>query len=130
MSTEFEVNGKKYRAGKLDAMTQWHVFRRLGPILPAVQSIQSVLPDLLAGGEQAEAAMAALTPMTEAIASMSDADSEYILGACLGVVQREQSGGGWASVWSTQAKRPMFDDIGMLQMLQISFQVLSVLRPF
>ena len=130
MSTEFEVGGGKYRAGRLSAMTQFHVFRRLGPVIPALKGLGPALPVLMGEGGDLDAAAEALMPVADAIASMSDEDTEYVLGACLSVVQREQ-GGAWASVWSASAKRPMFDDINMMDMLQIAARVMmGSLGPF
>ena len=130
MSEPFEVAGFTYRAGKLDAIKQLHVVRRLSPLIGALQGLDlnaamamAVTPEEKA--VQAEATLALLGPITEAVAAMSDADTEYVLGACLGVVQREQEAGlGWASVWSVQAKKPMYDDIGLVQMMTIVAKVL------
>lgn len=117
---EFSIKGIKYRSGTMDAMTQFHVVRRLGPILG---SFRNMLDSKLDDG---------LSIIAEAISKMSDVDTEYVINSCMAVVQREQAGGtGWANVWSTQAKRPMFDDIDMATMLQIVFAVIGdAIVPF
>ncbi|NTG00110.1 hypothetical protein G6L30_08250 [Agrobacterium rhizogenes] len=117
---EFEINGVKYRSGTMDAMTQFHVVRRLGPIFDD-------LKDLL--DHKVEKGFAIVA---QAISKISDTDAEYVISSCMAVVQREQSGGtGWANVWSVQAKRPMFDDIDMPSMLRIVFAVIGgAIVPF
>lgn len=112
MSAEFEIAGQTYRAGKLDAFRQFHVFRRLTPVLGSMGGLNRA----------AENPMEALAPVAQAIAGLSDADCEYVLGTCLGVVQRRQ-GTTWANVWNASAKRPMFDDIDLPAMLQIAVRV-------
>ncbi|GAC1042256.1 phage tail assembly chaperone [Rhizobium sp. No.120] len=117
---EFPIKGFKYRSGTMDAMTQFHVVRRLGPVLG---SLRGMLDNKLEDG---------LALIADAISKMSDADTEYVINACMAVVQREQAGGtGWAPIWSTQAKRPMFDDIDMAVMIQIVIAVIgAAIVPF
>lgn len=107
MSTEFEVGGQKYRFDGLSAMEQFHVLRKFGPAMRQAQ---------------AQGASAIL----DVFAHMSDQDSEYVIGACLGAVRRAQPGGGWAAVWSSQAKRPMFDDLNAANLIAISAQVMEL----
>ncbi len=118
---EFEVAGHTYRAGRMDAMTAFHVMRRLTPVLASFREMG-----------QANDMFAALEPVARAVAGMSDADSELVLGACLSVCERRQDGGrGWARIWSVEAKRPMFDDIDIAAMLQVAFHVIQgALGPF
>ncbi|NTG86206.1 hypothetical protein G6L15_08610 [Agrobacterium rhizogenes] len=117
---EFEINGIKYRSGTMDAMTQFHVVRRLGPIFDDLKGLLDHKVD--------EGFMI----VAQAISKISDADVEYVIAACMAVVQREQAGGtGWANAWSIQAKRPMFDDIDMTVMLRIVFAVIEgAIVPF
>lgn len=117
---EFEIKGVKYRSGVMDLTIQFHVVRRLGPLL---DSFRDMLDSKFDDG---------ILAIASSLAKMSDADTEYVINACMSVVQREQSGGtGWAKVWSTQAKRAMFDDIDMPAMLQIIFAVLGgAIVPF
>ena len=117
---EFEIKSAKYRTGTMDAMTQFHVVRRLGPVLG---SFRNMLDSKFEDG---------ISLVAEAISKMSDTDTEYVISSCMVIVQREQSGGtGWAKVWSAEAKRPMFDDIDMATMLQIVFAVIGgAIVPF
>lgn len=107
---EFEIKGQQYRSGKLDAFKQFHVARRLAPLLGGIAQ---------GGGGDFSAF---LQPMAEAIAHMPDADCDYILNTCLAVVQRQQ-GNAWASIM--KGKEFMFDDIDMGSMIQITVQVIQ-----
>lgn len=111
---EFVIEGETYRAGKIPAMTQFHIARRLAPVL-------SRLPGL--PGAEGGVSATALPALAEAIAGLSDDDCEYVIGNCMGVVQR-QSKGVWTPAWNATAKRAMYDDITMPVMLQIAMRVL------
>lgn len=110
---EFEINGQQYRSGKLNARQQFHVARRLAPVLGG----------LAAASQGASTDFAHfLQPIADAIAGMSDADCDYILDTCLGVVQRQQ-GSAWALILVNKAQ--MFDDIDLGVMLQIASKVIT-----
>lgn len=112
---EFPIGGNTYRAGKLDAFKQFHISRRLAPVLGGLAATAE-------GGQAGFAAF--LVPITEAVAQMSDADCDYILQACLGVVQRQQ-GTAWAPVFNAGNKALMFDDIDLGAMMQIAVKVIE-----
>jgi hypothetical protein len=124
MSEPFEVGGFTYRAGKLDARTQFHVVRRLAPVLGSFRDILAVVRP--AEGQERVDPIEAIEPLADAVSKMPDDHVDYVLDACLSVCQREQPGGaGWSPVWNVQAKRPQFEDIDMLAMLQIVANVLA-----
>lgn len=111
---EFEVKGHRYRAAPLGAVTAFHAIRRLSPLLAAAGgSLESMRADPLA----------ALLPIAQGLASLPDADADYVLSACLGAVQRNQGGNVWAPVKGGGGL--MFDDIDMGSMLQIVGKVLA-----
>jgi hypothetical protein len=110
---EFEINGQQYRSGKLNARQQFHVARRLAPVLGGLAEASQ--------GSSTDFAHF-LQPIADAIAGMSDQDCDYILDTCLAVVQRQQ-GSAWANVFVNKAQ--MFDDIDMGVMLQIASKVIS-----
>lgn len=123
MASEFKIGEYNYRNDNMDAMTQFHVVRRIAPIFEKFR-------EAILSSKEVDADM--LGPIAEALAEMSDENSEYIISRCLAVVQREQrGGGGWAKIWNLQANRPMFDDIDMATMLQVTFRVImDSLGPF
>ena len=118
--TDFEVGGINYRAGTMNAIKQLQVVRRLAPLLAALNSADLAgLAGQASDGSGAGLA-AAIGPLTEAFAAMSDENTEYVLSACLSICQREIPGGlGWTPIWSVQGKTLMFDDINLMVLVQI-----------
>lgn len=127
---DFEINGKQYRSGKLDAFKQFHVARRLAPLLSGVSSaVKTEGATPAAEGETTAPAPKRdfadfLEPMADAIAHMPDADCDYILFTCLGAVQR-QEGTSWAKLVAPGNRSLMFDDIDMGVMINITLKVIQ-----
>jgi hypothetical protein len=112
---EFELAGQSYRAGKIDARAQFHIVRRLAPVL-------GELAPAAAGGKMG--GLDAIPPLANAIAKLSDADADYCLFGLLAVVTRKQpQGTGWGPV--TAGNALMYDDIDMVGMLQLAWKALE-----
>jgi hypothetical protein len=127
---EFELSGNTYRAGKMDAFKQFHVSRKIAPIVPTLIPIFVRLSKDKKLTEDLGAFSELLGPFAEGLAGMSDADSEYIIATCLAVVSRE-SNGNWAAVWNKGANSCMFDDMDLGVMMQIVIKVVQdSLGPF
>ncbi|MBN4665437.1 hypothetical protein HUS73_05935 [Pandoraea nosoerga] len=148
MATEIEIRGVKYRIGKLSAMKQFHVSRKIAPLVPtllpimlelasskggAVQSTVAAAPD--GGGVDGDSAgilsrPQLLQPFADGLASLPDDQAEYVIGECLAVVQRFQ-GNAWFSIWAAAAKQPTYDDIDLAAMIELSVKVIAdSLGPF
>jgi hypothetical protein len=113
MSDIVEVGGHKYRIGRIDARKQFHVARRLAPLLAGMGGLAN----------KSAGFAAVLAPITEALSSMSDEDVDYVLDACLGVCQRLQQDGRPAPVMTRSGL--MFEDIDMGQMIQLAVKVIQ-----
>lgn len=109
-----EIGGQQYRIGRLDAKKQFHVARRLAPLLAG-----------LGGALQAESKefVQLVAPIADALSKMSDEDTDYVIDTCLAVVQRRQNNQ-WASVVVRNGGL-MFQDIDMAQMLQLTVAVIQ-----
>ncbi len=119
---EKEINGHRYRFGKLDVMKQFHVVRRL---TPAMASVGLSLAKLKSAAHAADL----LGPAFEVIAKMSDADSNYVLYTCLRAVHRQDgqaAGSGWVGIVPTSDDVLAYQDIDLPEMLQIVMWVLRV----
>lgn len=114
MSDLTEVGGQQYRIGRLDAKKQFHVARRLAPLLAG-------LGGALQGESKGFAELVA--PIAYALSKMSDEDTDYVIDTCLAVIQR-QSNNQWASVMVRNGGL-MFQDIDMAQMLQLTVAVIQ-----
>ena len=127
---EVELDGFKYRTGALNAFEQYHVFRKLAPLFSGMGESFTQLPAMPRGenGELSEQIppgfWQALAPVAEALSKMSMEDSEYVLGTCLKTCTRLNEMGQWARVAAPNGQ-PMFDDIGLMTMLNLCYEVVN-----
>lgn len=121
METTTTINGQEYRLGKLGALPQFHISRRLSPMLAATGT--SLVGLKLGMDTEVSEFARILEPVTEIIAKMPEDDVNYILFTCLNVVSRKQ-GEQWAPI--TRNGQLMFEDIDMPAMLQIVFGVIKI----
>jgi hypothetical protein len=131
--TEATVNGNTYRIGKMPVMQQFHVARRLAPVLSGViDALKAAgldpvkLATMPPGSKLGDVdPFAMVEPLGDVLAKVSDDDSEYIIGACLQCVSRAQPNGtGWAFVWVPRGGL-MFQDMELPEMLQLVWKVLE-----
>lgn len=109
-----EIGGQKYRIGRIDARKQFHVARRLAPILAS----------LGASSFKGDGFTKFLGPISEALSTMSDEDVDYVIDACLSACQRLQANGQGAPVIA-RGGGLMFEDIDMGQMIQLTVKVIQ-----
>lgn len=124
---ELTLGSAEYSTRKLSAIQQFHVARRLAPLLWAlgeglVQALSSGKSEISVDGVDANG-LFALKNVADMVAQMSDADSEYVLNTCLSVVRRKQSGG-WANIQASGGGL-MFDDIDLQTMMQLAVTVIK-----
>lgn len=127
---EFTVNGRQYRSGMMPARTQFHVMRRMAPILPTMQSAISASMRVKAAqdlgiaipADAQEAAMTAGLEFIAAIGALSDENADYILDQCLAVVQVNQTefSGKWSPL---RSKGGQMFDLDMMSELEIVKEV-------
>jgi hypothetical protein len=99
--TETTVKGAVYRVGRLSAMDQLQVARRLTPLLVGMLPAFPALMDARQGGESAlMGALAKLMPMADALAGLPDADAAYIVSTCLSVVKQSKDGKNWGALYT------------------------------
>jgi Phage tail assembly chaperone protein, TAC len=118
---EVEIGGNRYRTGKLDAFKQFHLFRKLMPVLSGMGETFSDMPE---GEVQVnEKFWSAMGPVATAVAEMSQQDSEFILKTCLQTVSL-WNGATWVRITAANGDL-MFEDIDMMGMLQLTFEVIK-----
>ena len=103
--SEIEVNGKEYRLAKLNAMTQFHVSRRIMPVLASMAGEGDVMTKIL-----------------HAVGELTDEDSEYVIGKCLTGCLRK-NGDTWAKVYN--AGNFMFEDIGLGEIIRLTMATIE-----
>lgn len=128
---EFEINGIKYRISKLDAFKQFHVTRKIAPIVPTLIPIFVRISANKNISDDIGALSELLGPFADGIANMSDEASEYVIATCLGACQRNTGANNWAAVWNKQAGQCMFDDMDLGAIMQVVLKVVQdSLGPF
>ena len=123
MSLEFEINGVEYRALKLDAKTQFHLSRKISPLIPKLLPIFVKVTKTegnLLDSNMTELAEV-LEPFANALADMSDEHASFIYDTCLSAVSKKQ-GKDFAKL--TREGQLMFQDIGLDSILPIVVKVL------
>ena len=144
MGREIQLGGNAYSIGRLSAKQQLHVSRRIAPVIPPMIKLAEKMKASgtdardASGAANAKMLMAgdlsdlggALQPFADALASLNDADADYVFDNCLSVVQRRQDSG-WARVVSLEQKTLMFQDMDLGVMLPLVVQVIVAnLGPF
>jgi len=130
---EFEFNGHDYRIGKLSAFQQFHVHRKIAPLIPALIPI---FMKLKAGGLKGDLVSLPelLQPFADGLSAMQDEAAEYVIGTCLSVLQRKnKEKGNWVSIWNPSGKVFMFAELNedMSSMIPLVVRVIKdSLGPF
>ena len=104
--SDIEVNGKEYRLAKLNAMTQFHVSRRIMPIIASMAGDGDVMSKILG-----------------AVGHLSDEDSEYVIGKCLTGCLRKRDDGGYAKIY--QNGNFLFEDIGLAEIIRLTMATIE-----
>lgn len=119
-STRIELNGQKYEIGRMPPLTQFHLSRRLAPIIASM----GISIHTLQTAAKADITdfVPVLGPVTDMLAKMPDDEANYIIFTCLGVVRRQQ-GEKFAPI--TTGTNMMFEDIDMVMMIRLVVEVVK-----
>ena len=115
---DIEVKGRWYRIGKLDARTQFHVLRRLAPVLGEILPLIRVAKD----EDVKEAVFDALEPLSTALAQMKDEDADYCLDHLLATVYKREGDSAYSPVIVNGSLA--YADMDMPMMLQLAWKAL------
>jgi hypothetical protein len=125
--SEVAIGDNVFRIGKLNAIQQLHVSRKIAPvlpkILPAMVASQALMASLSEVNPDLEGLASMLSPVADALAAMSDADAEYIFNECLSAVQLQQ-GNAFVSIWNKDSHTSQFDFIDFFLMIRLVVQVI------
>jgi hypothetical protein len=138
--TDIEIGGASYRIGAPDVFAQFHIARRLAPVMAALAGAFSAFEAGSAEKAEGEAEVAsliaeaarpgagvfaALEPLANALSQMSDADADYVVKTCLKSCQRANGKDlGYVNVVAPNG-RMMFEDIDMPTMLRLVWAVIE-----
>ncbi len=101
---DFEIGSRKFKLNKIDAIKQFHIARRITPVLseliPAMGSIAKAAKSKKKVSTEAEFDEIAkvLAPIMTGISKLSDEDSDKVLYGLLSSVEMQQQTGNWARV--------------------------------
>ena len=121
MDNSFEISGKKFKLCKIPAFQQFHIVRRLGPVLgklgPAMGQVMKAANAQNQTDEQKlETIGLLIKPVMDGLSELSDEDANKVLFGLLSAVEMQQSAGNWARV-STDTTL-LFTDLELPLMLQ------------
>lgn len=121
MDNSFEAGGRKFKLGKIDAFRQFHIVRRMGPLLaellPAMAGIAKSKVDGLSETEKLEEFAKIAQPVMLGLSKLSDQDADYVLFRLLGAVEVHQE---QFNIWSKVSSDTgiMMQDIDLPILLQ------------
>lgn len=120
---DFELNGRNFKLSKIDAFKQFHIVRRIGPILseilPAMRGFKDVKNfDSFTESEKLESITQLAAPFLVGISKLSDADAELVLYGLLSAVETQQPQGNWAKIVINSML--MFQDMELPVLMQIA----------
>jgi hypothetical protein len=100
---DFEIGSIKFKLGKINAIKQFQIARRVAPILsemlPMLDPIAKSMNDQsLSESEKFGKGVVLAKPVLEGFSKLSDKDSEYVLFTLLSSVEMQQSSGNWAKL--------------------------------
>lgn len=119
--SEVEINGHTYRIGKIDAMRQWHMVRRIAPALIGVLGMANLRAAAKDEEMDVRELIDRIEPFLEALSKMSDEDNDYVIDTCLSVVERNVGNDrGWIKIGTSGQLQ--YDDIDLLVILRLTFE--------
>lgn len=118
---EFEIGDRKFKIGKLDAFRQFHIVRRVGPLLadfmPALAGMSKAKMDQMSESEKLEEFAKAIQPVMAGLSKLSDQDADYVLYRLLSCVEVHQpTFNSWAKISSDTGL--MMQDLELPVLLQ------------
>lgn len=122
---QFTIGGKTFQLNKIDALKQFHIVRRVGPILadviPAIKgaekfqdpkALESLSPDA-----KMEMMAKIAMPVMNGLSKLNDADAELVLYGLLSSVEVKHAGA-WARV--STSTMLMMQDLELPALLSIA----------
>lgn len=120
---EFEIKGIRYSAAKLSVFDQLKVSRKVLPVLAGMLGDFQALRESSKGGNVYSTVETVLPKIADAVAGLSEEDTNAIIFPCLAVVSRRHEKDTWVPVFRDGVLA--FDDIDLMSMLQIVGRVIG-----
>ncbi len=101
----FEIAGRKYKIHKIDVFKQFHIARRMTPIMGEIIAIAPKVQKVMVSSEDAseseklDMVAQVAKPVMDGFAKLSDADADFILlGLCSAIEIHQAETNNWARV--------------------------------
>lgn len=121
---DFSISGREFRLSKIDPFKQYHVVRRLGPIMSDIAPVALKIQEGLKKADQTEeekfeVVIKLAAPIFKGLASLSDEDSNYLLLTLLSAAEVKQSP---ANNWARVARdgNLLIQDMDLPTMMQVA----------
>ena len=119
---EFEFGGRKFKIGKLNVFKQFHVVRRIAPVLADMLPVMGDLQKATKNNQKSEdekfqEVASILAPILKGFSKLSDQDSEFVLYGLLSCVE-VQLGNSWTKIATDNLL--MVQDFDLPALLQIA----------
>lgn len=123
MTNDFEIKGVKFKLHKIDAFKQFHIVRRLGPLLgdiiPVAQKLGKLDQEKITDQEKFDSFAQMISPIMNGLSKLSDADANVILlGLCSSVEMYQETSGNWGRVATSEIL--CFQNLSLPTLLQIA----------
>jgi len=121
---DFKIGAREFKLMKIDPFKQFHIVRRLGPIMgdifPLAQKLMKLQKENMTETETFEAIAMLAQPIMSGLAKLSDEDATFVLlGLCSAVEMKQMPTGNWAKLVHDKAGL-MFQDLELPELLQIA----------
>lgn len=120
---EQEVDGVKYKIGRLPPLQQAHVLRRVIPVLVAAGIPLTQLMSTVGAKLDDTNMLKVFEAGMDVIARMSNEDFDYIVLTTMAVVKRQQGPSLWAPM--SNGRSLAFQDLSVQQLVQLTILALK-----
>lgn len=121
---ELEIEGQHYRVGKLPLRIQFHVARKLLPLVARVAPIALALEK----GKVPELGiiLQSIGPAVHGLSELSDADCDYVINECMKACQTKRDRA-WHQLWNFGADCPQYNDgtLTMFAMIRLVYEAIA-----
>lgn len=123
---EIQIGESKYRTGKLNGWQQFHVSRKIAPLMFAyLEGAGGAVKSAVKNGTDPKdiSLFSVVGPIADMLSKMSQEDSEYVMANCLSVCHRAV-GDSWQIVYALDGGFVM-NDIGFDVMVKLAVEVIK-----
>lgn len=123
MNKDFEIGSRKFKLNKIGAFKQFHIVRRLAPVLKDMIPLAMKYQKMEKAGLSIESlseedTIGSLAPIVDGLSKLDDKEADFVLMGLLCAVEMQQSAGNWAKVANENGL--MFNDLDLPVLLQLA----------